>query len=626
MSSDPIDILIGADLYGSIILDGVRKGLVNQPIAQNTSLGWILSGPVAPSNDTLSAPSHHTLAWDTLNKDLRRFWEIEELHDKAHLTPEEIQCEEHFSATHSRTPSGRYMVRLPFKDNPSIHLGESRISALTRFHQLEKRFSREPAQHVAYRDFMEEYRLLHHMEPVSSKSVTSNSCYYIPHHAVYKTDSETTPIRVVFNASSRTSSGKSLNDCLLIGPKLQTDLSFILIRWRHLRYVYITDSAKMYRQILLDPRDRDYQIIFWRNTNADPLSEFRLCTVTYGTAPAAFLAQRVLMQLGEDEGAAYPLALPVLRHQMYVDDFIFGADDLQSAINTRNQLISLLHKGGFRLRKWASNCPSLLQGIDPSDHGLAYEKPLKGDEYVKVLGIFWNPDSDALKYRVRVQNEPRCSKRTILSLISRLFDPLGLVAPVIITAKILMQKLWAIKCGWDEQLPPPLIREWEQFCSSLADLNNVSISRWTHHSSNILHYSLHGFSDASSHAYAAVVYCRIIATDGSVLVTVLMAKSKVAPLKTLSIPRLELLAALLLSKLISAIRAALPYENIECHCWTDSTITLAWLQQSPSRWQTFVANRVSEIQTKLPDGSWHYVPSKENPADYASRGLYASRV
>ncbi|XP_046145575.1 uncharacterized protein LOC123988861, partial [Osmia bicornis bicornis] len=504
MSSDPIDLLIGADLYGSLMLEGVRKGFVNQPIAQKTSLGWILSGPVSHPVSTLSVSTQHAIIWDTLSDDLRRFWEIEELSEQPYSTPDENQCEEHFAATHYRLPSGRYTVRLPFKADPLKALGESRATALCRFTQLERRLSRDLNQRTLYHDFIAEYLQLHHMEPSNPNTIVSSSRYYIPHHAVYKADSGTTPLRVVFNASSRTSTGKSLNDCLLIGPKLQNDLPSILIRWRHFRYVYIADSAKMYRQILLDPRDRDFQTILWRNAPTDPVAEYRLCTVTYGTAPAAYLAQRVLKQLGEDEGASYPLALPVLNRQMYVDDFIFGADDRHLALRTRDQLIHLLDRGGFRLRKWASNCQSLLTGIDPSDHGLAREKPFNGDESLKVLGIHWNPDSDTLKFRVRKQNNPGNSKRAILSAIARLFDPLGLVAPVVITAKMLMQKLWSIKCGWDEEVPPPLLREWMQFYSTLSALDNMALPRWTHHSSDTLQYSLHGFSDASSHAYAAV--------------------------------------------------------------------------------------------------------------------------
>ncbi|XP_046145385.1 uncharacterized protein LOC123988677 [Osmia bicornis bicornis] len=516
MSSDPIDLLIGADLYGSLVLEGVRKGFANQPIAQKTSLGWILSGPVSQSVQPSSVPTQHVIAEDTLNDDLRRFWEVEELPSSPYSTPEENQCEAHFTATHYRAPSGRYVVRLPFNSDPLTELGDSRSSALSRFTSLERRLSRDPNQYASYRDFMTEYLHLHHMEPINRSNIMSTPRYYIPHHAVYKADSNTTPLRVVFNASSRTSTGKSLNDCLMIGPKLPNDLPSILLRRRHFRYVYIADSTKMYRQILIDPRDRDFQTILWRDTPTDPISEYQLCTVTYGTAPAAYLAQRVLKQLGEDEGSSYPLAISVLNRQMYVDDFIFGADDRHLTLLTREQLVQLLQKGGFRLRKWASNCQPLLEGIDPADHGLAYEKPFKDDDSLKVLGIFWNPESDTLRFRVHEQQKAGRSKRAILSAIARLYDPLGLVAPVVITAKIIMQKLWSLKCGWDEEVPSALLHEWTHFYSTLASLTSVAIPRWTQQYSDTLQYSLHGFADASSLAYAAVVYCRLVSVDRSV--------------------------------------------------------------------------------------------------------------
>ncbi|XP_076397896.1 uncharacterized protein LOC105664063 [Megachile rotundata] len=625
-SPDPVDILIGADLYGMLFLNGVRKGAINQPSAQNTALGWIISGPVTPSSISSHVHLHDTTIEQTLDADLRRSWQIEELPEQAILSPEEQLCESHFQTTHSRTPEGRYMVRLPFKTDSVVDLGASKPVATSRLLLLERRLLRDPAQSTAYRQFLAEYLELHHMEPAAPIKNPNSGHYYIPHHAVVKRDSDTTPLRVVFNASCATSTGKSLNDCLLIGPKLQNDLPSVLLRWRHFQYVYTADSAKMYRQILLDPRDRDYKRILWRSTFSDPISEFRLCTVTYGTSPTAYLAQRVIKQLVEDEGSPFPLAIPVLNNQSYVDDFLFGAEDQQLAIQTRDEVVALLNKGGFHLRKWASNCSSLLEGIERSGHGLACEKSIDADEHLKILGVSWHPGTDTVKFQVNMPTTCATTKRGILSVIARLFDPLGLVTPVTITAKIMMQNLWLLQCDWDETVPSTLLREWQRYYDALHTLRNISIPRWNYQNSRSLQYSLHGFADASNHAYAAVVYSRVINPNGSVSMTLLMAKAKVAPVKTVSIPRLELLAAYLLSRLMVVIRSALQFDNIPCHCWTDSTIVLSWLRQQPSQWQTFVANRVSKIQNALPDVTWLHVPTRENPADCASRALSASEL
>ncbi|XP_071577173.1 uncharacterized protein [Temnothorax nylanderi] len=584
MKLDAINLIIGADLFGLLLLEGVRKGAENEPIAQNTTLGWILSGPVdsPPPSPRESVQIHHGTVLDNLQSDLRRFWEVEEIPRTIHMSPEELQCEQHFATTHTRTPEGRYVVRLPFKRGPP-QLGESRFAALSSLKRLERRLEREPNNATEYREFLDEYLRLGHMAkiPPEDSVVDVTKRYYIPHHAVVKDTSETTRLRVVFNASARTTTGTSLNEHLLIGPKPQRNLVVVILRWRQYRYVFTADIAKMYRQILVDPRDTDYQRILWRRSPSEPVEEYRMLTVTYGCAYAPFTAIRSIEQLAADEGSQFPLAVSVLLEETYVDDCVFGADDKALARQTRDQVTALLDKGCFRLRKWASNCPELIADLDPSDHGLASTKVLQNDEHLKILGIAWNPSHDVFHFQVANQN-PGTTKRAILSTIAKLFDPLGWAAPVIITAKIFMQQLWLLKLNWDDEIPDNQLRPWVTYHSKLPCLNQVHIPRWTQQGTDTVHLTLHGFSDASTKAYAAAVYLRTVHTDGSVTVSLFLAKSKVAPLKTLTVPRLELLAAHLLARLIYFVRSTLQIPTVDCHCWTDSTIARAWLSKAPS--------------------------------------------
>lgn len=622
MSSDPLDLIIGADLYGQMLLEGLRKGQRDEPIAQNTTLGWIISGSVIAYDSPSSVHTHHGAPLEMIDFNLRRFWEVEDLPHQTFLSPEEQESEDHFLQTHSRNQSGRYIVRLPFKTNPPPKLGESRSNALASLLRLERRLLKSPATATAYSEFLQEYTNLGHMSRIDNSELASvDRPYFIPHHAVYRADSLTTRLRVVFNASSKTTSETSLNDHLLVGPKLQNDLAAVILQWRQFQYVFTADIAKMYRQILVDARDTDYQRILWRASSSYPVEEYRLLTVTYGTAAAPFLAQRVLRQLAFDNGAQFPLALPVLLTQAYVDDCIFGADDQVLARQTRDQLIELLSNGGFQLRKWASNCPALLADIDPSDHGLAQTKDLLHDETLKVLGISWNPEQDAFQFRVRPAADPGTTKRSILSTIATFFDPLGWAASVMITAKITLQHLWSLRCDWDDQVPVDLSKEWIAFCDQLPRLREITIPRWTEYGSSALHCDLQGFADASTKAYAAAVYLRVVRLDGSVCISLLVAKAKVAPIKTISLPRLELCAAHLLARLLHFARSVLQMPSLACHCWTDSTIVLAWVRQPPSRWKTFVANRVAKIQALVSGGTWRHVPTHANPADCASRGL-----
>lgn len=182
---------------------------------------------------------------------------------------------------------------------------------------------------------------------LSHSDISPSHCVYIPHHPIIRESSTTTRLRVVFNASNRTSNGTSLNDRMLVGPKLQTDLTAVILRWRQFRYVYSADIAKMYRQILIDLRDVDYQRILWSDSDTDAIQSYQLLTVTYDTASAPFLALRVLRQLAEDEGHSFPLAGPILQDNIYVNDVLFGADDIPLLRQIRDQLCELLHRGKF---------------------------------------------------------------------------------------------------------------------------------------------------------------------------------------------------------------------------------------------------------------------------------------
>ncbi|XP_066602491.1 uncharacterized protein [Prorops nasuta] len=300
-----------------------------------------------------------------------------------------------------------------------------------------------------------------------------------------ETENQKTKIRVVFNASSKTSTGVSLNDTLFIGPKLQQDITRILMNWRSFRYVGVTDIVKMFRQILA----------------------FELNTVTYGTGPAPFLSSRVLRELAYTNGANFPLSQDVLLNSTYVDDILFGAHDL---------------------------------------------KQLK--------------------------------------------------------------------------IPEPIQSKWLKCYEQLRDLQTLRIPRWTGQSLTTGKRKLIGFCDASELAYGAVVYERLTDEDGQLSVHLVMSKTKVAPIKTTSIPRLELVAAALFVKLLVHVKGSLVGSCDAIRWYSDSQVALAWIAKQPVHWKTFVANRVSYIQTHLSEASWHYVPTKSNPADLCSRGTSAQQL
>nr|XP_012152412.1 PREDICTED: uncharacterized protein LOC105664083 [Megachile rotundata] len=377
----------------------------------------------------------------------------------------------------------------------------------------------------------------------------------------------------------------------------------------------------MYRQILVEPSHRRFQRILWRETPDQPVGIYELNTVTYGTASAPFLATRVLRQVGIDNLEDFPTASRVIMNDFYVDDLLTGAETSSDIKQLKHELSSILESAGFPLRKWATNCPL----SQDEDLKAVANKELAAEKDPKTLGLIWAVRADTLQWSVASSDSTRVTKRVMLSEIAKIFDPLGLVGPVIIQAKILMQRLWQLKTGWDESVSQELHLEWLQYRSNLGKLVNLRVPRCTI-ISKYNRIELHGFSDASQDAYGACIYLRSELGPGRWEVRLLCAKSRVAPLRSLSLPRLELCAALVLARLVKKVKESLSLKISSERFWTDSMIVIAWLNSSPNRWKTFVANRVAEIHSVTSRDSWSHVQSLDNPADIISRGTTPDKL
>ncbi|XP_072948717.1 uncharacterized protein [Epargyreus clarus] len=629
-TSGTIDLLLGVKEYATMLQEGLIKGPPGTPCSQNTSLGRIIFGEISMKsdiNENTSIVMHQQIETD-LEQDinmqdfLKRIWEINANSSRT-LSKEEQQCEEIYEKTHKRDKTGRYIVKLPLKNevHKSIE-GDTKTIAMNRLLQLERKFNKDPHLKKEYTNVMKEYENLKHIEEIPKEEINKRKSVYLPHHAVCREDKETTKTRVVFDASCKGSNGVSLNDELLLGPLLQEDLRSLLMRWRMHAVCFIADIQKMYRMILLDKEDCDFQRILWRYNPCDEVKEYRLLTVTFGTASAPYLAVRTLMQLVKDEGDEYPEAAKILKEDFYVDDLMSGCDLPCQAIKICRDLKQLLSLRGFELKKWASNNADLIMSIEPSERSAHTQIDLNVDGKVKTLGVLWDLERDQIEYNLPLHSL-QCSnitKRSILSALHKLFDPLGWIAPCFILTKILLQKLWLERLAWDDEITSPLREEWLTIREDLLNVNNVKINRWYGTSADQDSIQLHGFCDASIKAYAAVVYCRVSSGD-NVRTTLVAAKTRVAPLKTVSLPRLELCGAVLLSQLMKQVSCAMRVPTEKMHAWTDSTIVLAWLSGEPTKWQPFVANRTVEILENISGSQWHHVQSQENPADIASRGM-----
>ncbi|XP_063826497.1 uncharacterized protein LOC135075980 [Ostrinia nubilalis] len=589
-----IEVLLGADVYSEIILEGVIKQTEGSLMAQNTVFGWIISGKVTPEPGESSQANFTSMHIHIEEDDLlKKFWEMENEPNtiQKEMTESEKVCEKIFEATTVRDEEGRFVVRLPFAtDDPKSKYGHSEEIAIKRLESLERKLSRDPKLREEYNKVFQEYLTLNHMRPVYEHEVENNKAVYLPHHAVIREDKETTKLRIVFNASSKGDNNVSLNDDLLVGPKLQQDLRHILMRWRNHKICLIADIVKMYRMICVADEHTDFQRIVWRFTSNEPIQHFKLLRLTFGTACAPYLAVKALQSLAKLEEDRYPLAAKLTKTDYYMDDLITGANTESEALQIYDEMNRLMKLGGFKLQKWNSNCENIVEKIqDKNEQNGKQVTPIKLNKTIKVLGVSWCRITDNFVYTVELPDpkEP-ITKRKVLADVAKLYDPEGWIAPVVVNAKKFIQTLWKSGLLWDQSLPEDILTEWLEYRSSLADLRELKIPRWFNATPGSKQ-ELHVFSDASKSAFAAAVYIRVTDESNNVHVHLVTAKTKVAPIeKEITIPRLELCGATLATKLIWEVSQVMEIPKEHLFGWTDSTIVLAWLRGGASRWTTFI--------------------------------------
>uniref|UniRef100_A0A1Y1L2W0 Uncharacterized protein n=1 Tax=Photinus pyralis TaxID=7054 RepID=A0A1Y1L2W0_PHOPY len=275
----------------------------------------------------------------------------------------------------------------------------------------------------------------------------------------------------------------------------------------------------------------------------------------------------------------------------------------------KQELTNMLTKGGFQLHKWSSNNAEVLNATPNGTNNQSVTQ-LENDESRRSLGVLWIPQQDVFTFKIEDTNY-KLTKRNILSAVAKIFDPLGWLSPITISAKLFIQKLWLSNLAWDQEVPEEMGMEWKKFQEGNSTVGEIQLPRWIHYCDGSL--ELHGFCDASEKAYGAVIYTK--SSNGKI--SLLTAKSKVAPAKSKpTLPKLELCAAVLLAKLVRRSKEALQIKNIAVYAWTDSTITLAWITGDPSRWTKFVANRVVEINSILSKEQWRHT-EQESTRSYS---------
>ena len=454
-------------------------------------------------------------------------------------------------------------------------------------------------------------------------ATVSQTTWFLPHHPV-SNPNKPGKVRVVFDAAARFS-GTSLNEQLMQGPNLTNDLSGVLIRFREEEIAFSADIEGMFYQTRVSPSDTDsLRFLWWPKGIDEPPEEYKMLVHIFGAKSSPCCANKALSMTAQDNEENYPPeVIRTVRRNFYVDDVLKSVPNIDQAVPLASDLMKLLREGGFRLTKFASNSRELLASIPPASRANPkLDLDLDQLPLERALGVYWDAQTDTFKFKALQAYNPS-TKRGVLSVVSSLFDPLGFLSPFVFTAKILLQELWRQKLSWDQEIPEPYSSLWQKWLQELPCVTTIEIPRCykAQCPSAQATVQLHNFSDASRHGYAAVSYLRFIDEQGVIHCSFVMGKTRNAPIKEWTIPRLELQATVLAVRLSNSILKELDLRVNEIFFWSDSMTSLQYIKNQTKRFQTFVANRVAEIHESTTPEQWHHVPGTMNPADEGSRGV-----
>ena len=465
--------------------------------------------------------------------------------------------------------------------------------ALNRLGKLKNRFIKDPQYYTDYCKVMDKLLVQGHASLVNSASLGKvGQSWFLPHHGVYQAK-KPEKLRVVFDGSARYQ-GVSLNENLLAGPDLINSLTGILCRFRQELVAFSCDIQEMFHQFVVDEPFRSYLQFYWykdNDLNQDP-SIYVMNRHLFGSTSSPGCSNFCLKQLASDyETPSNRESCKFVKHSFYVDDGLLSVSSSEQAISVIKETVALCEKGGLKLHKFVSNCPLVRREVD------AKAEDLRISFIERTLDVVWCIESDTLQFRIVIEDKP-FTRRGVLSIISSIFDPLGLVSPYLLDGKKLLQEVCSSGASWDEPIPDSLLCRWKRWLTLIVNLNNLTIPRCYKSSSlsEIVSVEMHHFSDGSFKAYGQCSYIRLVDVEGNIWCSLLMGKSRVSPLKSTIVPRLELTAALLSLRVSLFLKKELEYENVQHFYWSDSAVTLAYIRSRSKRFHVYVANRVQEIR------------------------------
>ncbi|XP_062848434.1 uncharacterized protein LOC134310729 [Trichomycterus rosablanca] len=624
-----VGLLIGYNCPRTLVPRRVISGKDNEPYAILTDLGWSIVGCSTLQAGTFMATGHcHRVTVKELPAmtpvDAIKILEsdFKDTHgDGKTVSQEDLIFLDILRKGIRKNEQGHYEMPLPFKERPC--LPDNRQLAIIRLNHLKRKFSVNEKYKDNYIIYMKDLIERGDVEEVHEEGAGGEK-WYIPHHGVYHSK-KPDKLRVVFDCSAR-HKGNSLNEHLLSGPDMINNLTGVLIRFRQHHIALMCDTEKMFHQFHVPIKDRDYlRFLWWTNgdTNTQP-RDYRMKVHLFGAVSSPGCANYGLKQLAKDNSHLYPMGAQFIARDFYVDDGVTSVESAERAIELALEARELCANGGLRLHKFVSNSNVVLQSIPPSERATDTKTKnltLNDMSLERALGIHWDIESDSFTFKITAKDQP-ATRRGILSTVASIYDPLGIVAPYLLNGKGILQEMCHQGTGWDDLLPERLRPRWERWLDDLTNLERISIARCyvPTNFGKVNKRELHHFSDASNKGYGQCSYLRLKNEKGEVHCALIMGKARVSPLKVVTIPRLELTAAVVSVTVSNMLKEELSYTNVEEFFWTDSKVVLGYINNDARRFHTFVANRVQKIRHCSNPQQWAYISTDENPADNASRG------
>lgn len=575
--------------------------------------------------------------YDELKAATEKLWNLNVLGiQDPDTAKEEMSQIEEAMAEFKRTAKwedGKLLVKLPMNGN-EVHLDDNLPVAMKRLvNQVYKLAPNEEAL-KEYDEIINKQRESKFIEECTNDP-EKGKCFYIPQQAVFKTDSNTTKIRIVLDASSHGAGKLSLNQCMKTMPSMVKLLTGILLRSRTGKFYMTSDIEKAFHQIRLQEEDRDYTRFVWlKDISKGPVAgnfvTYRFTRIPFGMSCSPFLLAASILTYMEK----YPADINAqMGNNMYVDNLMFLTNIEAELPEMYLSSKAAAHSWGMNLRQYQSNSKKVRQYIPDEDK--APDKPNK------MLGMMFDAVKDTMTIGIPSPPEGRPTKKQLQSFLARIYDPMGVLAPLTVRLKQFLQSLWETKIGWKQTIPKDTMPIWESikkdFQHTEYTMQRQLTERYDYKAAKLI-----VFSDASKNNYGIAAYMRFEFPDKSTKISLLMAKSRVKPLKgseRLTIPRLELLALAVATNcavyLHKEIHQSIPFESVEF--FSDSMIALGWTTTKKSL-KCFVNNKVRLIKDNcklLTDlgvvHQLHYVPTEENPADMTTRGkssteLFASKL